>query len=474
MTATAAPPAEPSAAAAQADTLVRRGLAQWQRDDPQAAAACFAEAASLAPGHAGAHNNLGNALRALGRGEEAVACYRRTVALRPDLAGAHSNLGLTLLALHRPAEAAQAFRAALRCRPDDAEACSNLGGALLALDRPAAAVRWFRRALAHDGTLAEARFGEALGLLALGRFRAGWAAYESRWQDPRFLAETRHDDLPQWRGPPGRALAGRTLLLHAEQGYGDTLQFVRYVPLLRRLGARVVLEVEAPLLRLLDGIADRVIAAGAAVPRCDLCCPLLSLPHAFRTGWREIPAAVPYLAAPPALRRRWRRRLGARDGRLRVGLVLSGSATDPDDALRSLPAAVARMLLALPGIAFHLVQPALRETEAAVLREAGTAYSHAGRLTDFAETAGLLGALDLLVSVDTAAAHLGGALGMPVWLLLPFVADFRWLRRRSDSPWYPTMRLFRQETPGDWAPVIARIAAALAKAPVPSRPAAPP
>jgi tetratricopeptide (TPR) repeat protein len=459
---------------ADADRLVRLGLARWQHDDPAGAAAAFAEAAAVAPGHAGAHNNLGNALRALGREEEAVACYRRTVALRPDLAGAHTNLGLTLLALHRPREAAGAFRAALRCQPNDADTCNNLGGALLALDRPGAAIGWFRRALARDPTLAEARFGESLALLALGRFRAGWAAYESRWQDPRFLPETRHRGLPQWRGPPSRALAGRTLLLHAEQGFGDTLQFVRYVPLLRRLGARVVLEVETPLLRLFDGIADALIPAGADVPHCDFCCPLLSLPYAFRTTRRDIPAAVPYLAAPPALRRRWRARLGARDGRLRVGLVLSGSATHPDDALRSLPAAAIRPLLALPGLDLHLVQPALRAEEAVVLRGAAKVRRHAGRLTDFAETAALLSALDLLVSVDTAAAHLGGALGMPVWLLLPAVADFRWLRGRGDSPWYPTMRLFRQDTPGDWAPVIDRVAAALAAQTTTSAPAASP
>jgi tetratricopeptide (TPR) repeat protein len=427
---------------------------------PEDAEARFRAALGRDPTHAGAHNNRGNALRALGRAEEAVACYRHAVALRPDLAGAHNNLGSALLALHRPEEAEAALRAALRLRPDYAEACNNLGGALLALDRPAEALPHFRRAVALDAGQVQARFGESLALLTLGDYRAGWAAYESRWLDPHFCADERSYDMPLWLNAPGDAIAGRTLLLHAEQGLGDTVQFARYVPLVRRLGARVVLEVQEPLLRLLDGMADVTIAAGADLPACDVHCPLLSLPLAFGTALATVPADVPYLRADPALCAAWRQRLGPRSG-LRIGLAISGDPAHPDDALRSIPAALLGPLLALPGAELHLVQKDVRDADAALLRGAGGLHIHAAALSDFAETAALLSALDLLITVDTSVAHLGGALGLPVWLLLQSSADFRWLRVREDSPWYPTVRLFRQPAERRWEPVLARVAEAL-------------
>jgi tetratricopeptide (TPR) repeat protein len=426
----------------------------------EAASERFRISLRLDPTHAGAHNNLGNALRALGRLEDAVACYRHAVALRPDLAGAHNNLGATLLALHRPIEAEIALRDALRCQPDYAEACNNLGGALLALDRPEDAIAYFRRAVALDSTQMQARFGESLALLALGRYREGWEAYESRWLDPRFRADERDYDVPLWLNTPGSQIGGRTLLLHAEQGLGDTIQFLRYVPMARALGARVVLEVQAPLLRLVEGIADVAVAARADLPRCDLHCPLMSLPLAFRTELPTVPARIPYLRADPTLRQIWRQHLGL-PTRLRVGLAISGSAEHPEDALRSIPAEMMRPLLAVPDIEFHIVQKEIRERDTAVLRGTEGLWIHADRLSDFAETAALLMELDLLVSVDTSVAHLAGALGRPVWLLLQSSADFRWLRVREDSPWYPTMRLFRQTQPQRWEPVLARVADAL-------------
>jgi tetratricopeptide (TPR) repeat protein len=423
------------------------------------AAAQFRTALDLMPGHAGAHNNLGNALRALGRVEEALASYRCAVELRADLAGAHNNMGSALLALHRPAEALPALLEALRLNPDYAEACNNLGGALLALDRPEEAIVQFRRAVGLDASQVQAEFGESLALLTLGRYREGWEGYESRWRDPRFCEDERAYPMPRWHDAAAD-IGGRTVLLHAEQGLGDTIQFVRYAPLVRRLGAQVVLEVQAPLLGLVQTFADRVIPAGADLPPCDFHCPLLSLPLAFRTDVPTIPAQIPYLRADPARRAAWAERLGPRR-RMRVGLAISGSAEHPEDALRSIPAALFAPLLALPDVDFHLVQKDVREPDMAVLRAAGRVTLHADHLRDFTETAALLGLLDLLVSVDTSAAHLGGALGMPVWLLLQSNADFRWLRVREDSPWYPSMRLFRQSAPRRWEPVLARVAAAL-------------
>ena len=443
-----------------APALYNLGNALLASGEPEAALAQFRAALRRNPAHAGAHNNLGNALRALGRPAEALACYRRAIALRPDLAGAHNNLGSALLALHRPVEAEAALTEALRLAPDYAEAHNNLGGTLLALDRPEEAIAAFRRAVTLDPAQVQAAFGESLALLSLGRYREGWVAYESRWRDPRFCEDERTYDRPLWLNAPGSTIAGRTLLLHAEQGLGDTIQFVRYVPLVRRLGARVVLQVQPPLLPLLAGMADAQLATGADPPPHDLHCPLLSLPLALRTELPTVPAQIPYLAADPALRRRWRERLGA-SAHLRVGLAISGSPAHPEDALRSIPAAEMLPLLAVPDVTFHIVQSELRPADAALLRGLPNVVNHADMLNDFAGTAALLTVLDLLVSVDTSVAHLGGALGVPVWLLVQSNADFRWLRVREDSPWYPGMRLFRQREPRRWAPVIARVAAAL-------------
>jgi tetratricopeptide (TPR) repeat protein len=443
-----------------APTEYNLGNALLAAGQPAEAEPHFRAALALDPGHAGALNNLGNALRALGRAAEAVDCYRAVLALKPEFAGTHNNLGSALLALHRPADAANCFVEALRLNPDYAEACNNLGGALLALDRPEQAIPLFRRALALDPEQVQARFGEGLALLALGRYAEGWVAYESRWLDPRFRDGVRTYDGPPWQNPPGSDVAGRTVLLHAEQGLGDTIQFARYAPMVRRLGARVLLEVPRPLLALLRGLADRVLPEGADLPPYDTHCPLLSLPLAFRTEVSSIPASIPYLFADLTLRAAWTQVLGPHE-RWRVGIAFSGSPDHPEDALRSIPAERMLRALTVPGVELHVVQKDIREADAAVLGQHPGVRVHADRLTDFAETAALLSLLDLVVSVDTSLAHLAGAMGLPVWVLVQHNADFRWLRGRDDSPWYPTARLFRQAEPEHWDGVLARVAEAL-------------
>ncbi len=428
--------------------------------EPADAEAKFRAALAIMPNHAGALNNLGNVLRAQGRLAEAEASYRQAVALRPDAAGSHNNLGSALLALHRPAEAATCFVEALRLQPDYADACNNLGGALLALDRPEEAATHFRRAVELDPNQVQARFGESLALLSLGQFREGWEAYESRWRDPRFCEDARTYESPRWDGPTAEDVAGRTVLLHCEQGLGDTIQFVRYAPILRALGARVVLEAQAPLLPLLEGLADTVVAEGADLPPHDLHCPLLSLPRAFGTEIGSIPATVPYLRANGDLAAAWKRRLGP-PTRPRVGLALSGSPDHPEDALRSIPAAQLVPLLTAPDVEVHVVQRDIRPEDATVLAALPSVRVHAERLETFAETAALLTQMHLVVSVDTSVAHLAGAMGKPVWVLLQTNADFRWLRGRADSPWYPTARLFRQERALSWEREVSRVAEAL-------------
>lgn len=433
-------------------------------DDAAGAVDAFRAALRLAPDHPGAHNNLGNALRALGRIEDAAASYRAALALRPDLAGAHCNLGAALLALHRPQDALAYLDEAVRLNADYADAHNNRGGALLMMDRPDAALDAFRRAIAADGRHAQARFGEAMALLVLGRFHEGWAAYESRWSDPRFREGTRPREAPQWRNEPGSDVSGRTVLLFAEQGLGDTLQFVRYAALVRRLGARVVLEVQAPLVKLLRPLGDVVLAEGATLPRCDLVCPLPSLPLAFRTELHSIPARVPYVHTDEAAFERWRARLGPQAG-LRVGVAISGNPAHPEDALRSIQAALWADLFAMPGIEWHLIQTEWRDDDKPVLEAHPSVRCHAAALPDMAETAALVAAMDLVVTVDTSLAHLAGAMGRPVWVLVQSCPDFRWLRGRDDSPWYPTARLYRQSRLLEWPPVLARVAADLAAIP---------
>ncbi len=432
----------------EADRLYILGNARMAEGDAAAADAAYREAIALNPAHAGALNNRGNALRALGRPEEAIAAYKSALALRPGYFGTLNNIGSALLALHRPDEAEPWLRRALAAKPDYAEACNNLGGALLALDRPAEARAQFRRAVALDPAQVQARFGAGLASLALGDYRAGWRDYESRWDDPRFTEDEPAYTTPPWRG--GNVRVGQTMLVHAEQGLGDTLHFVRYLPLLRQRGLRVTLLAQKPLVPLLAPLADAVLPQGSPAdppPPHDLRCPLLSLPFAFGTRLATLPATIPYLAADPARVAAWNARLGPA-GRPRIGIAFSGSPDHPDDALRSIPAA--RLVAALDGAELHVIQTELRPADAAFLATRPDIAVHAPLLSDFAETAALLMCLDRVVTVDTSLAHLAGALARPVGILLQHAADFRWLRARADSPWYPTASLHRQPARGDW------------------------
>ncbi len=370
--------------------------------------------------------------------------HQRAAELRPELPGVQSNLGAALLALGRADAALAPLRAAARLDPDNAEACNSLGGVLLALDQAPEAGLWFRRAVGLHPQHTQARFGLALALLAQGRFQEGWQEYEVRWLDPGFIADERAFERPPWRGE--EKVAGRTILLHAEQGLGDTLQFVRYAPLLRARGARVVLQVQPPLMALLADLADLVIARDAEPPQFDLHCPLLSLPRAFATELHSIPACVPYLRVPPAHLALWSARLGERR-RLRIGIAVSGDPDHPEDAQRSIPAAM--LLGAFAGIdaELHVLQKSIRASDAQAL--AGL-HVHDPLIGDFRDSAALAALMDVVVTVDTATAHLAGALGVPVWVLVQYGADFRWLRERTDSPWYPSAKLFRQREYGNW------------------------
>lgn len=416
------------------------------------------------------HVDLGGALHELGRLDEAAACYRRALALEPDHLVARVNLGNALRDLERPGEAVAELERAGAQAPDHAVVQMNLGCALHDLGRLEAAAARHRRALALAPDHPEAHWNLGQALLLQGDLAAGWTEYE--WRTVTANGPRRTFERPPWDGGD---LTGRTILLHAEQGLGDTLQFIRYAPLVKARGAAAVI-VESPpaltaLLRGVDGV-DRLVPTGAALPAFDRHAPLPSLPHLFGVGEDSIPAGVPYLRPEPDRVAWWRERLAAGPPGLRVGVAWQGNPHGRVDRGRSPPLAALAPLAAVPGVRLISLQQRDGVEQLAALPE-GMAIETLGPGVDadgaFVDTAAIMMSLDLVVSSDTAIPHLAGALGRPVWLAVKRVPDWRWLLGRADSPWYPTLRLFRQRRDGDWDGVFRAIAAALAARAAPAR-----
>jgi hypothetical protein len=408
----------------------------------------------IAPLHPEILYNLGNSCLELGRLDEALANYNEALAKNASYAGALVNRGNALVQLNRPVEAISSYDTALALLPGHPQILTNRGHALRRLDRPVEALLDFEAALAKGPGFAEAHFEAGMTRLTLGEFEVGWKEYEWRWKTGTFADKRREFCRPLWLGEAD--VSGKTVLLHAEQGFGDTIQFIRYALLLIERGAKVICEVQRelrPLLSQLDGL--EIVAEGEGLPALDMHCPLLSLPLAFRTKLETIPADIPYLSAPAEPIARWRDRLP--QDRPRVGFVWSGSTSHKNDANRSIPLArLAALLKDLPVRCVSL-QNELRDTDRQTICELPNLVHFGGELADFADTAAVISLLDVVVSVDTAVAHLAGALGKPVIVLLPHAADFRWMRERGDSPWYPTAKLLRQPAFGDWDSVIIRL-----------------
>ncbi|CAB3748136.1 tetratricopeptide repeat protein [Paraburkholderia solisilvae] len=451
----------------------------------------------LEPGHAGAWLGKANALQALQRYDEAADAYAQALKLEPDLHTALRNQGFALRTLERHEEALQmydnalarlgpnaqllfgrantlrqlghyddalaGYEASVAIEPTDAEGWSLRGGALQQLRRFDEALQSYRRMQELEPAKGLGFLEEAYCQLLTGNFAEGWLNYEYRWVNADTARSHRHKDRPFWSGD--ESIAGKTVLLHAEQGYGDTLQFCRYASLVEARGASVVLEVPTPLKPLLASLrgGHKLLSTDEPLPPFDLQCPLMSLPLAFGTDLHSIPVPVPYLFADAARVSDWRQRLHARapSGRLKVGLTWSGNVGHNNDQNRSLSFAALAPLFALDAT-FVSLQQQVRERDTAALAQSSVIHFGA-ELRDFADTAALIENLDLVISVDTSVVHAAGALGKAVWVLLPRIPDWRWLLERNDSPWYPTAQLFRQDKPGDWPDVVERVAHELSR-----------
>ena len=436
-----------------AEALYFLGFLRLRLDDPATALLLLLSSAAIKPDDARMLSHMGETLRRLGNEEGAILCFRAALDVQPGFVSAHANLAASLHALDRSEEALELLRQAEALAPDNANIVCGIGGALHALGQHEEAVAHFRRAQVLQPGHLQAQYFESLALLARGDFLAAWDKHEARLQLAMGANRPRGFAQPIWSGD--QDIAGKTILLHAEQGFGDAIQFVRYAPLVAAKGATVLLAVHPRMASLCSGVPGvaRVLTHGETLPAFDLHCPLLSLPRAFRTELATIPAGVPYLHPDPELCKLWRHRLGRRRRR-RVGIAWSGSHTNPNDRVRSVPLARLVPLLSRRDTDFHVLQPDVRAADRPILAELKRVRDHAATLGDFANTAALIAQMDLVIGVDTAMIHLAGALGVPTWLMLPFTADWRWLIGREDSPWYPTVRLFRQPARGDWTSVI--------------------
>ena len=462
---------------ADAALWCQRGDIFFQLARLEQALPSFQHALKLDPHHRDALYKSGILLHKLGRNEEALASLDLGASLVPDHAPTLRTRAWVFYCLKRYEESASDGRRAHQLDPGNAEICNNLGLALRRLRRNEEALEWFEKAIAIEPRFADAydnrlvalfhlhRFDEvfalsermkSLGLsnvvtewnvslaqLLTGNFEAGWRGHQTRLKLPS--AKYPRFAQPMWLGEDN--IEGKTILIAADEGLGDTIHFARYVPLLAERGARVILAVQDPLHRLMSslrGVSDCVpMSALSKLPAFDLHCPISSLPLAFDTRLDTIPAAIPYLSSPPdSAIQAWETRLGPRT-RLRVGLVWSGDPSHVNDETRSIPLRMLSRILDVDA-SFVSLQKAPRPHDAAVLGERSDIVDLTADLTDFADTAALIGCLDLVITVDTSVAHLAGALGYPTWILLPWTPDYRWLLDRTDSPWYPSLRLFRQ------------------------------
>jgi Flp pilus assembly protein TadD len=450
------------------------------------AVASYRQALLLRPDYAEAHNNLAIALVATGKLEEAVASYRQALDLRPDIAEVHNNLGIALAALGKPEEAAASYRQSLHLKPDYAEAHNNLGVAIASRGKLEEAIASYHQAICLKPEYAEAHHNLGVALKELGNLHEAVARYqaairlkpdyadahhalgmawlqmgdfESGWPEYEWRARCKGSGMPSFWQPrwDGYPLAGQTILLHAEQGLGDTLQFIRFAPLVRERGLSVLVLCPESLVRLLascPGI-DRVLT-GDSLPRFDVHAPLLSVPGILGTSLATVPSPVPYLHADAELTNHWRHEL-SKYSTFKIGIAWQGNPRHSNDRNRSFPLVHLAPLAQLEGASLFSLQQGPGTEQLSAVNDRFPVTDLCSKFNNFMDTAAVVQNLDLVITADTAIAHLAGALGVPVWVALPCAPDWRWMLDREDSPWYPSMRLFRQTQWGNWEEVFERM-----------------
>ncbi len=416
----------------------------------------FDKAIACNENYANAYNNRGAVLHgAFKRYDEALASFNKAIALKPGFADAYYNRALLLKAMGQYAHALASYDGAIRIRPDYVDAIYNRAHLLSEMGQYEGALTNYDRAINIRPDHVDANYNNALLKLLLEDYETGWPLYEWRWKTDQLKDHLRHFKQDLWLG--NQPVSGKIILVHAEQGFGDVIQMVRYVPMLEALGAKVVLEAPKSLVLLLRTLKTTfaLIAKGEKLPAFDLHCPIMSLPLAFRTTVDTIPSQIPYLSAELHKQSEMSKRLGARV-KPRVGLMWSGNPSHLNDHNRTIPLSILKPLLDLD-FEYHSLHKEVRPEDKMLLAEHTQIHSHECDLIDFSYTAALIAEMDLVITVDTSVAHLAGALGKDVWVLLPYVPDFRWMTIRSDSPWYPTSRLFRQNRTRNWEGVIADV-----------------
>ena len=469
------------------DALFMLGLMSAQTRNLDLAAEYFLETIKTASSHIGAYYNLGNVYRDKGRINDAFRCYQRVIQLNPMHAEAYINLGVIHRTQGRFHEEIQCYQKAIQINPSSAEAFFNLGhvffdkgqfdkalacyekvvllqpsfvhaymnlGLILRIrGRHEEALSCYQKAIQLNPDDAAAHWNLSNVLLLLGKYAEGWSEFEWFRKTEDCIKRQRNFTQPVWNGSD---IQNRTILLHAEEGFGDTLQFIRYASLVADRGANVIIECQKELVSLvknIEGIKD-VVPDGGPLSAFDIHCPLMSLPGIFHTTLEDIPARMPYLTADPSSVEKWGRRLQHDGSPLKIGLIWSGGGLP---LKKSASLDMFSPLGKLKDVTFYSLQKGPPAEQAKNSPEGMIFVDYTDELHDFSDTAAFIENLDLVISVDTAVAHLSGALGKPVWTLLPFVPDWRWLLDREDSPWYPSMKLFRQPSLEDWKSVIDKV-----------------
>ncbi len=437
----------------------KRGELLEKLNRPEEALASYGHVLAVEPGNFSAHFKRGELFEKLNRLDEVLASFPRVLAIKQDDFLVHFKRGVLLEKFKRYEEALASFSRAVAIKPDDALAQVNYGVLLQNSKRLDEALASYNRAITVKPDYAEAYWFKSLVKLLVGDYEEGWQLHEWRWRSEGYKNLCRNFNRPLWLGE--QSIEGQTLLVHAEVGLGDSIQFCRYLPMVEAVGAKIILEMPAPLVSLISTLKGNymVVEKGSPLPYFDLHCPAMSLPLAFKTSLESIPATVPYLFADPDKQRIWRKRLGNKE-KPRVGLVWSGLIRGNIDLnpakKRSVPLQLLEPLLRLP-IEFHALQKDIRPDDADALAKFRHVYTHQDKIFDFSDTAALIKEMDLVISIDTSIAHLAGALGMPIWILLPFVTDYRWTLDGTATPWYPSATLFRQSEIGEWPNVISGI-----------------